>query len=90
MVNSMAMIELKDITGVEFRCRQCGHASIRRLDEVLRVPASCGNCDSKWQGNEGHEGQELLRFLHEITSYSAKDRPYSLRFHVEGLAQLLK
>jgi hypothetical protein len=83
-------IELKDITGVEFLCKQCGHASIRKLDEILRLPVLCGNCDSHWQANQGAEGQELIRFLRDITSYSAKERPYSLRFHVEGLAQLVK
>jgi hypothetical protein len=84
------MIELEDITGVEFRCKQCGHASIRKLDHVLRIPVSCGNCDSQWKANEDHEGQELLRFLRDVTSYAAKERPYSLRFHVEGLGQSLK
>jgi hypothetical protein len=82
------MIELEDVTGVEFRCRMCGHASIRKLDQLLQVPTSCGNCDSRWQVNEGPEGRELLGFLREITSLATKDRPWSLRFQVEGLAQL--
>jgi hypothetical protein len=83
-------IELKDLSSVEFRCKNCGHASTRKLDDVLRLPVLCGNCDSRWQMNEGHDGQELLRFLRDVRSYAAKERPYSLRFHVEGLAQLLK
>jgi hypothetical protein len=82
------IIELKDITGVEFLCKGCGHASIRKLDEKLRVPVVCGNCDLRWQINEGHEGEELLRFLREITA--TKSRPYFLRFQIEGLAQLPK
>lgn len=78
-------IELKDIAAIEFRCKKCGHASIRRLDGLLRLPALCGNCDSQWRLNEGPEGQNLLGFLHSFTSQAAKDRPFSLRFHVEGL-----
>jgi hypothetical protein len=84
-VELKGMIELGDVTGVEFRCKQCGHASIRKLDQVLRVPVSCGNCEARWKVNEGPEGLELLGFLREITSQAAKDRPYSLRFQVEGV-----
>jgi hypothetical protein len=74
-------IELKDLTAVEFRCKRCGHASIRRLDDQLRVPALCGNCDAHWQADS--EAQALLQFLRNLASYAAKDRAYSLRLHVE-------
>lgn len=78
-------IELKDITAVEFYCRNCGSASIRalRLDELTRLPARCGNCDAHWLADS--EAQALAQFFRSITSYAAKERPYSLRLHVEGL-----
>jgi predicted RNA-binding Zn-ribbon protein involved in translation (DUF1610 family) len=79
-------IELKDITAVEFRCKQCGHATIRKLDGRLRVPISCGNCDSIWQMSESPEA--LLQFLRNITSHAVKDSPYSLRFHIQGLDEV--
>ncbi len=85
MIELKRTIELRDIVAVEFRCKQCGHASMRGLDQQLRLPVWCGNCDSKWEVNEGPEGPVLLAFLRSITSYATKDRPYSLRFQVEEL-----
>jgi hypothetical protein len=75
-------IELTDITAIEFRCI-CGRVSIRKLDNRLEVPTSCGNtnCDSQWQKNDCEALQTSFR---TITSFAAKDCP-SLRFHLEGL-----
>ena len=38
----------------------CGHASLRKLDDELRIPVLCGNCPSQWAVNDGPEGQALL------------------------------
>jgi len=77
-------IELKDITAVEFRCEECGHASIRKLDDKFRAPTSCGNCASLWQVIDTPERKALFQFLSNITSYAAKGRSFSLLVHVEG------
>jgi hypothetical protein len=79
-------IEPQDITAVEFRCKHCHHASIRRLDDSLKIPISCGNCGSHWQ--DDHDVETLQRFLRYITSYGAKDSPYSLRLHVQQLKEI--
>lgn len=80
-VELRSTIELKDITAVEFRCA-CGNACIRKLDNLLDVPASCGNSTCKltwWPVNDPN----LQTFLRSIAV--AKERYPLLRFHIEGL-----
>jgi hypothetical protein len=72
-------IQLKDITAIEFRCKNCGHASIHKLDDSLRLPVSCGNCNSPFP--KGWDEHAVHRALREW----AQEGPYSLRLHVEGL-----
>jgi hypothetical protein len=84
-IETKGTIELKDITAVEFRCKQCGHASIRKINDDLKIPALCGNCDRQYHLGYGPDGQELRNFLYQLAKYASRDAPYSLRFHVEGL-----
>jgi len=82
------MIELSDITAVEFRCSECGYARIRNLDELRIGPPGnpdffpgtawpCPKCKSKWEFDNS-----LYDFLAQIRSHAAKKRNYSV--HLVG------
>jgi hypothetical protein len=82
-------IELKDITAVEFRCQKCGYATILPLkdDDSFRVP-KCSDCESHMQQDHSANSQAVTKFFRELAVFAAKERPYSIRLHVDGLDQV--
>ncbi len=89
-IETKASINFADINAVEFHCKQCGAILIRKLDEMLRVPRACGNCDAQWNFADGPEGQELLRFFRRLLAYRSIGFAFDLRLQVVGLDEELK
>jgi hypothetical protein len=79
-IDLRGMIELGDITAVEFRCRCGAYVRIRTLDELNLLPGvlrPCGKCGAEWEFDA-----DLLDFLPVIGSHAAKKRSYSV--HLVG------
>ncbi len=86
-IEKKGTIELRDIGAVEFICKSCGTITIRKLNDQLKIPSHCGNCDTLWFLNQSDEGQRLRHFLLQIARYGSSEAPYLLRFHVAGLGE---
>jgi len=77
-------IEPKDITAIEFECKECGTKTLRKLDKKLQIPSACGNCSASWFIDGRPEHNELAVFCAKLEHYGKSGFPYVLRFQVPG------
>jgi predicted RNA-binding Zn-ribbon protein involved in translation (DUF1610 family) len=81
-VETSTSIEPKDITAVEFECRNCGTKTIRKIDAKFKTPIICGNCSDVWSIDGNPDMRQLAEFLRMLEHYSKYDLRYILRFQV--------
>ena len=80
-VETRYLIELSDILGVEFQCRECGAKTLLDKPKVL---LECPLCKSDWLTSGTDEERTLRIFLGTIQGAKAKmdGRPFSLRLQI--------
>jgi hypothetical protein len=84
-VETKTTVEFKDLFAVEFHCGACGAIIVRKLDQQIRIPIVCGNCDRQYDLPVSPRLQALLQLFRSMARFSGEELSYELRLEVAGL-----
>lgn len=85
-VETTTTIELKDITAVEFVCKDCRAKTIRKLNDKLVIPTACNNCGKPWFIADGDEHKGILLLARKLQQYGQGEFNY-LRLQVANITE---
>lgn len=86
-VNDHLTMDLSDIRGIRFECRQCGAAISFRTREVFAIPHDCPGCRTSWLFPNTPDVQKLetfTRLLKMLAAEQAQGGPFRLCLEIEG------
>jgi hypothetical protein len=81
------LIDLSDIVGIEFLCSHCGSRTLHVLGKFDRVPATCPNCHEGIVTHLGPEAVAIKEAVEAIQQLVKRKLPTRIRFQVTGFAE---
>ena len=79
------LIDLTDIVGVEFLCSHCGSRIVHVLAKFDRVPTKCANCHEAIVTAGSPEETAIKETVEAIKMLAKRKLPTRIRFQVTGL-----
>jgi hypothetical protein len=91
-IETKTTIQLSDVTGIEFQCKNCGRIVSWPIQTAKTPPTECEcNPTQGWMPYGGNTFASLVKLIDLIKLWSsATNEPFNLRFVVSDLSSSAK
>ena len=94
-VERILTLDFGDIRAIRVVCAKCKATVSMRLDETVRLPRNCPNCNEEWFSNfhpaNGRDAQAIADAVKAASNFARRaDLAFSLRLEMDDPSQVPK